>query len=234
MERKSPKKLKSDEGKQRSYEWYRSRWGKITGSERIKTVISGQFLALNKLLEKMRWERDQPERVIKAAWEQEQLTSSDALRWGGDHELEAVRAYEMINNVDCTYSPGFVDHPLFPLCGLSIDFLDNTNGWLGEVKCPYNTDNHMRAIKFGMPTSHVDQVQLGLACKPKLQVCVFVSYDPRYPDPRQQVYQQLQYRSEEWQGRFNRQMQTFTDHFHSGHRFETVMPKTVDGIPSMF
>lgn len=235
MAKKQPKKLKSNEGQQRSFEWYRARWGKITGSERIKTIIEGNFVSLNKLLEKIRWEQKQRENVIREAWEKEQSTSNDAMRWGGDHELEAVRAYEMLNNIDCTYSPGFQDHPLYPkLCGISIDFIDNTNNWLGEVKCPYNTDNHMRAIKFGMPTSHVDQVQLGLECRPDLPACMFVSYDPRYPDPREQVYQQLQYRSADWSGRFNRTMQAFFENFHAGRIFELKMPKTTDGIPSMF
>lgn len=235
MSKKSPKKLKSNEGQQRTFEWYRSRWGKITGSERIKTIMDGNFIAMNKLLEKMRWEQKQKDDVILKAFEAEQATSSDALRWGAENELKAVRAYEMVNNVECTYSPGFKDHPLFPkICGISIDFIDNTNNWLGEVKCPYNTDNHQRAIKFGMPTSHVDQVQLGLGCRPDLPACMFVSFDPRYPDPTQQVYQQLQYRSPDWHARFNRQMQAFFDNFHSGRQFEAVMPKTVDGIPSMF
>jgi hypothetical protein len=232
---KKPKRLKSNEGKQRTFEWYRSRWGKITGSDRIKTIIAGNFVSMNALLEKMAWEAKQNDDVIREAFDTEQATSSDALRWGAEHELEAMRAYEMLNNAECVYSPGFAVHPLFPkICGLSIDFLDESNNWHGEIKCPFNTDNHMRAIKFGMPTSHVDQVQLGLACSPDRPACIFVSYDPRYPDPRAQCYQQLQYRSEEWQARFTRQMERFEYNLRHGRKFENEMSKTVDGIPSMF
>jgi hypothetical protein len=228
-------KHKSTEARQGTFEWFKSRWGKITGSERISTIMTANPHELNRLLEWVRWAKQQPDSVIEAQWRKEDADANQYMLWGRQHEEEAVRTYQMQNNSDVIWSPGFLDHPDWPeLCGISRDFVDTTNNWLGEVKCPGKPENHAKTIKYGMGRWHVNQTQLGLECDRDRNFLIFCSYDPRHPVEKDRLYQQLIKRDDEWVEKFRRVMGEFATHFENGTDFRHATVQRAEGVPQLF
>lgn len=224
------------EDKQRNLQWFASRMGHITGSQRIGTYMNnlGNPHTLNRLLDELADERTWSSDQIKAQFELEQSQANEYMRWGSAHELEAVRTYQMINNADVIYSPGFKEHPEFPCFGVSIDFIDTTNNWTGEVKCPGKEGNHAKTVRYGMGKWHVDQTQLQLECGPEQDLLVFVSYDPRHPIESERLYQQLQRRSDDWISKFRSKAGEFNDHLKAGTQFKHAIVQSAEGVPQLF
>lgn len=224
------------EDKQRTVEWFAQRMGHVTGSQRIGTYMNnlGNPHALNRLLDDLADELTWSSQQIKDQFELEQSQANEFMRWGSAHELEAARTYQMVNNVDITYSPGFREHPEFPCFGVSIDMIDTTNNWTGEIKCPGKVGNHAKTVRYGMGKWHVDQTQLQLECSPEQDLLVFCSYDPRHPIANERLYQQLQRRSEEWIKRFRSKAGEFDAHLKAGTRFKHDTVQQAEGVPQLF
>lgn len=224
------------EDKQRTIEWFASRMGHITGSQRIDTYMSnlGNPHALNRLLDDLDEEINLSEQQVSDKFEQEQADANEYMRWGSAHELEAARTYQMINNVDITYSPGFKEHPEFPCFGVSLDLIDTTNNWTGEIKCPGKEGNHAKAVRYGMAKWHVNQTQLQLECSPEQIMLIFISFDPRHPVKKDVLYQQLQRRNDDWIGKFRSKAGEFDDHLRAGTRFKHDVIQQAEGVPQLF
>jgi hypothetical protein len=62
---------------------------------------------------------------------------------------------------------------------------------LVEIKCPWNTANHIETLLNGMPAEHIPQLQ-GQMWITGRQWCDFVSYDPRMPAELQLHVQRIQ------------------------------------------
>jgi len=230
------KKFGALEDKQRTVDWFGDRIGHATGSDRINTFIAnvGNPHALNRLLDELADELTWSTQQIKDQFELEQSQANEYMRWGSAHELDAAKTYQMVNNVDIIYSPGFREHPEFPCFGVSLDFIDTSNNWTGEIKCPGKEGNHAKTVRYGMGKWHVNQTQLQLECSPEQDLLVFVSYDPRHPIEKERLYQQLQRRNDEWIGLFRSKAGEFNEHLKAGTRFKHAVVQTAEGVPQLF
>ena len=230
------KKFGALEDKQRTVEWYAQRMGHITGSTRIGTFMSnlGNPHTLNRLLDELAEELAWSSHQIEDQFKKEQADANEYMRWGSAHELDAAKTYQMVNNADIIYSPGFREHPKWPCFGVSQDFIDTTNNWCGEIKCPGKEGNHAKTIQYGMGKWHVDQTQLQLECTPETDMLIFVSYDPRHPVKKDVLFQQLQQRNDEWVDRFRSKAGEFYGHLQAGTRFQHAVVQNAEGVPQLF
>ena len=228
---------------QRSFEWYKSRLGKITMSMRSKTLMEGGTHALNNLLKTLHWEQGMTEDQAHEEYEREMRIGDVVpnLEWGRRHEEEMIEFYEMTRNVE-VIRPGFVVHSMWPnLVGDSADFIETIDGtlegtpkWVGEIKCPSESDNHLKTIRYGMPGYHHNQTQGHMECH-GMTVGRFGSYDPRHPVEANKLYVQNLEVDLAWQKRFRERMEQFNEHFQKDTLFEADnLGKATDGIPSMF
>lgn len=228
---------------QRTYEWFADRWGKITMSKRIDIIMNNLVHDLNNLLKTLMWEQVQavPDQIREAFEAETRIgDASPAMSWGKRLEEEAISHYELTRNVQVIRC-GFKVHPLWPtLVGDSTDFIETDDGTLdgklkfaGEVKCPYNSENHKKTLRFGMAAWHHNQTQGHMEVH-DLDEGKFVSYDPRHQIEEQQIYVQTIERDLAWQKLFREKMEVFDDHFRNGTFYEHVVAKATDGIPSMF
>ncbi len=222
----------SDQG---TLDWYAERWGRVTMSKGVATLMDGHVHERNKLLKLIRWQKDHADlNTIREEFERESRLGDNvnALAWGRQHEIESIEQYELTRNVTVV-RPGFMTHPIWSdYCGSSIDFLEGDK-FACEIKCPYNSENHLRAIRFGMGPEHVHQTQ-GHMEVAGLEKGKFVSYDPRHPVDEQKIYVQNIERDLEWTLKFRELMDQFVHHMEVGTQFEQQMGSATDGIPSMF
>lgn len=102
-----------------------------------------------------------------------------ALEHGRDMEPKALDMYRFVFGGD-VQEVGFINHYQYDFCGVSPDFLVGENGG-GEIKCPHNTDIHLKTIIADeMPSEHKPQVQ-GAMWVTGREWWDFISYDPRLP-----------------------------------------------------
>ena len=162
---------------QRSLEWFKVRYGLITGSGVFKLLKGGKTAATYK--EKLIFERTN-------AFEYEGGFTPPACQWGIDHEDEAKTMYKLTRCVDI-FEPGFVVK--WPgSFGVSPDGLIGDDGLI-EVKCPYNPDVHLKTLltrKIENKYGYYTQMQAQMLATDR-QWCDFVSYDPRQEDLNQLV-----------------------------------------------
>jgi hypothetical protein len=228
---------------QRTYEWFADRWGKITMSKRVDTIMGNQVHDLNNMLKTLKWEQFEagPDQIREAFEAETRIgDASPAMSWGKRLEEEAISHYELTRNVQVIRC-GFKVHALWPnLVGDSTDFIECSDGTLdgepqfaSEVKCPFNSDNHKKTLRFGMAVWHHNQTQGHMEVH-DLDEGKFVSYDPRHQIEEQQIYVQTIERDLAWQKLFREKMEVFDDHFRNGTFYEHVVAKATDGIPSMF
>jgi hypothetical protein len=104
--------------------------------------------------------------------------TSTAMMHGTEHEPLARMAYEAKTG-RMVAETGFRHHLTIPMVGGSPDGLVGDDGGI-EIKCPFNSMNHLLTIRDGMPEEHIPQVQ-GLMWLLGRQWWDFVSYDPRMP-----------------------------------------------------
>ena len=161
--------------KQLSPEWFEIRTGKVTAS-RFKDVInklkngkSGapRFNYKNQFI------------IEKLTHIKQQNFMTEAMHWGVEQEGGAAFAYEIKTNAKIK-EISFIEHSTIADCGGSPDGLIDDNGCI-EIKCPYNSANHLEYIKNGFPDQYKAQIQ-GILMLTKRQYCDFISYDPRMPE----------------------------------------------------
>ena len=162
---------------QRSEEWFELHRGRLSGSV-MRIVMEGSTAAKNKLLIDMREQIANPDIPMGS-----NITSA-SLDWGIKYEPEAIAQYELIYDVDVV-QPAFVIHGDLDFVGCSPDFMHD--GIVGEVKCPFNENNHHLNVVLG------HQIEL---YKPQIMTELwvtdfelnrFVSYDPRYKDIKNRI-----------------------------------------------
>ena len=228
---------------QRTFEWFSDRWGKITMSKRVDTLLNGHIHELNNLLKTIKWEQfDASEGQRREAFEAETRIgdNSPAMSHGKRQEEPGITHYELSRNIQVIRCP-FMAHPLWPdLVGDSTDFIECDDGTLTgepkfacELKCPYNPDNHKKTLRYGMAVWHQNQIQGHMEVH-DLDLGKFVSYDPRHPIEESQIYVQIIERDLAWQKLFREKMGEFNDHFRDGTFYEHAITGATDGIPSMF
>jgi hypothetical protein len=158
----------------------------------------------------------------KYLWQQviERLTGQPApmartvaMQWGTDQEPFALQAY-VEAHVLHVEAVGFVQHPTLAV-GCSPDGLvterspatGSASDGLIEIKCPFNSANHLETWLSGMPEEHMAQVQ-GQMWITGREWCDFVSFDPRMPADLQLYVQRVQ-RNPEYITTLEREIVTF-------------------------
>jgi putative phage-type endonuclease len=169
---------------QRSEDWYAARLGKATAS-RFKDAI-----AALKSGAPAQAQRDYlTELVVERLTQQPiQRFQNAAMAWGTEQEPAARAAYERATG-RIVEETGFVAHDTL-LAGCSPDGLVDWDGLI-EIKCPWNTANHIETLLNGMPSDHIPQVQ-GQMWITGREWCDFVSFDPRMPEALQLHVQRIQ------------------------------------------
>ncbi len=178
---------------QRTEDWYAARLGKATAS-RFKDAI-----ATKKQTEKqkkdglpgdpMQAQLDYCTELVveRLTGQRAQKFVTAAMQWG-DHEPAARAAYERVTG-RIVEETGFVAHDTL-MAGCSPDGLVDWDGLI-EIKCPFNTANHIETLLNGMPSDHIPQVQ-GQMWITGREWCDFVSFDPRMPAELQLHVQRIQ------------------------------------------
>lgn len=176
-------------GEQGSVEWLYDRVGYCTAS-RFKDVMD--FTKAGKPGAKRTayiWEL-----VIERLTGQpcEHYTST-AMQHGTDNEPLARMAVEATGVM--VEQTGFIKHPTLAFVGGSPDgLIDDDSGV--EIKCPFNSANHLQCWLSGMPEDHMAQIQ-GLMWITGRKQWLFASYDPRMPE-KHQLYLQTIERDDEY------------------------------------
>jgi predicted phage-related endonuclease len=185
--------MMSDAIEQRSDEWRAARAGKLTASRFADAIAfsGGEPGDLYKSGPK----KGQPKpRTPTAAREKymreivfERLAAiprhevgGRATQWGTDVESYAKEAAELETGL-IILPAQFVTHPRYDFIGASPDGLIAADGGY-ESKCPMDEAVHINTLLHGMPDDHIEQVQGGMLVTGR-KWWLFVSYDPRVPDP---------------------------------------------------
>ncbi|MBB4077214.1 exodeoxyribonuclease (lambda-induced) [Bartonella fuyuanensis] len=158
---------------QRTAQWFQARLGKVTASnvynvinKTAKGTPTGKYeeYKIKLITERLIGE-------ISPHYETENM------RWGIEHEENALREYSFIYDVEITKC-GFIQHPTIKMAGASPDGLIGDDG-LVEVKCPRSTTHIRFCIDNEIRPEYHTQMQFQMACTGR-QWCDFVSYDPRF------------------------------------------------------
>ena len=164
---------------QKSAEWYAERAGKFTGSEIHKLMKSGRAkdkvfsdTAITYIMDKI------AEVMTNGLSIKYKQFDSRATEWGNEQEPNAVKFYQDFTGRIVTPS-GF--YQLTDFFGASPDGDIEPDGLL-EIKCPFNTINHVKHLLCQEPTDLPDeyfwQLQAELLATGR-KWADFVSYDPR-------------------------------------------------------
>jgi len=169
---------------QRTEDWYAARLGKVTASRFRDAIASLKSGAPAQA------QRDYlTELVVERLTQQPiQRFQNAAMNWGTEQEPAARAAYERATG-RIVEETGFVAHDTL-MAGCSPDGLVDWDGLI-EIKCPFNTANHIETLLNGMPADHIPQVQ-GQMWITGREWCDFVSYDPRMPAELQLHVQRIQ------------------------------------------
>lgn len=122
-----------------------------------------------------------------------QSYQSVAMQWGTEQEINARLAYGNVNRCEVE-EVGFIRHKELA-AGCSPDGFVDWDGMI-EIKCPYNSDVHIKTILDGMPEDHRPQVLMQLWVTGRDWVD-FVSYDPRMPNDLAMYVQRIKKRDED-------------------------------------
>ena len=155
---------------QGSDEWYAARLGKVTASRAADVLTKKGSAARSNLSAQLVLER-----ITKTKAESFQ---SPSMQWGIDQEPTAKLFYEASRGV-LVESAGFVQHPSIEYAGASPDGLVGTNG-LVEIKCPNTATMIDIILTKKIPTNHITQMQMQMACTQR-DWCDYVVFDPRMP-----------------------------------------------------
>jgi putative phage-type endonuclease len=169
---------------QRTEDWYAARLGKATAS-RFRDAIAALKSGAPAQAQRDYLTELVVERLTQAPIQRFQ---NAAMTWGTEQEPAARAAYERVTK-RIVEETGFVAHDTL-MAGCSPDGLVDWDGLI-EIKCPFNTANHIETLLNGMPSDHIPQVQ-GQMWITGREWCDFVSFDPRMPAELQLHVQRIQ------------------------------------------
>lgn len=120
----------------------------------------------------------------------------NALWWGREHEDEARASYAFLTNLEVVQI-ALIPHPTIANAHASPDSLVGDTGGL-EIKCPTSATHLKTLLEDAVPPDHLPQIHWNLACAgPMRNWWDFVSYDPRFIDPRLRMFVKRVERDEE-------------------------------------
>ena len=161
-------------------EWYNARLGKVTASRFKDVMTNGRGSAASKTAESYMMQ------LIAESLTQNVVNefSTPATKWGTDNEPAARSLYEWRTGVPIE-EVGFATIADCDKVGASTDGLIGDEMCV-EIKCPYNSVNHLRTIETGVPKVYEWQIQGQLWVLDRT-FCEFISYDPRMPESYRMV-----------------------------------------------
>jgi putative phage-type endonuclease len=189
---------------QRTDAWLAARVGKVTASQFKHVLAKTQKGLPTAARTTYLWQQV----IERLTGQPAQVAKTMAMQWGTDQEPAALQAYNEAHLVNVE-AVGFVQHPTLAV-GCSPDGLvteDMASTGLVEIKCPFNSANHLETWLSGMPEEHMAQVQ-GQMWLTGREWCDFVSFDPRMPDDLQLYVQRVQ-RNPEYIAGLEREIITF-------------------------
>lgn len=162
-------------------EWQQERLGKFTSSRIGDLMTSGRGkdkfwgdTAMNYIYEKV---------AELMTGVPHYIPENRAMDWGNEYEAEAIEKYNQTREVQAEHM-GKTFIQFNELCGGSPDASVGEDGIL-EVKCPYNSANHIKTFITGeIDKKYMYQCQGNMLFSDR-QWCDFVSYDPRMPEAMQ-------------------------------------------------
>jgi len=176
---------------QRTEKWLLARKGKVTSSQVYKVLVKGQtpngigaeaYTYMNQLI---------VDSYIKEP--RGRFKGSKATDWGTEQEQNALMEYEARTDVEI-FDSGFVEYAgknktLKGFVGGSPDgLIKNKKGIIEgivEVKCPYNTENHINTIITqgeNIESKYILQMQMNMWLT-GAKWCDYVSYDVELDNP---------------------------------------------------
>lgn len=123
----------------------------------------------------------------------EKETFGRSLDWGKEYEKEAFERYERTSFEPVEYFGGnkFMLIPFGDYAGYSPDALGVDESFIVEIKCPYNSANHLMNFNItnnddlkSIRPEYYWQMQFGMIAS-NSNFGRFVSYDPRMPQHKQ-------------------------------------------------
>lgn len=169
---------------QRDADWFAARAGKATAS-RFKDVIGRRKDGKGYLAGRAEYALELA--VERLTGQPASRLDTAAMSWGREQEAAAADLYALRHQVEVE-AVGFVRHDAIE-AGCSPDGLVDWDG-LVEIKCPFNSLNHIEAWLNGMPAEHTAQVQGQLWITGR-DWCDFISFDPRMPEELQLYVQRI-------------------------------------------
>ena len=150
------------EHKQGSPGWHAQRVGMITSSRASGVLGRSKYATPDDVMREM----------VRGYFNKEsEIIDNIAMKWGRDHERQAVYEYEEKSG-NFVISSGFVDSPDVDFLGGSPDGLIDDEGLI-EVKCPF----YRQRIDIAKEPTYFDQVQLLLNVTQRTW-CDFVVWKP--------------------------------------------------------
>lgn len=169
--------------------WYANRLGRFTSSVMSKIITKTGKGAEGLSDGAMTYVYEKAAEILTGRVKE---ISTWATEWGNDHEPEAMKRYiDETGHMVAYGSQNFVEFG--DNAGGSPDFEDETLDAVGDIKCPANSENHIKhlMLKSGadlMESNWDYWVQLQAnAMFTKRPRCLFVSYDPRMTDKAHQL-----------------------------------------------
>lgn len=156
---------------QGSEEWHKARLGKITGT-RLKAVMGGKQAQETLMYELI---------AEQLTGQAEQVWVNDAMRWGTEHEEDAVKQYVEVTGKKPEVV-GFCTNEEMPYIGLSPDrLIKKGKKYVGavEVKCPTTKTAIKYMVDGVVPKEYEWQVVHYFLVCDDLKELDFVIYDPR-------------------------------------------------------
>jgi len=101
-----------------------------------------------------------------------------SMDWGNEYELDAIEAYQTQTGQMVTLND-VIQHPTLDYVAGTPDGLIGSEGII-EVKCPYNSVNHLMNLKSGAQLDDYKYQIQGYLWITGRKWCDFVSYDPRF------------------------------------------------------
>ena len=189
---------------QRTDAWLQARVGKVTASQFKHVLAKTQKGTPTAARTTYLWQQV----IERLTCQPAPVAKTMAMQWGTDQEPAALQAYNEAHLVNIE-TVGFVQHATLAV-GCSPDGLvteDMAATGLVEIKCPFNSANHLETWLSGMPEEHQAQVQ-GQMWLTGREWCDCVSFDPRMPADLQLYVQRIP-RNPEYIATLEREIITF-------------------------
>lgn len=192
---------------QGSYGWQKLRLGLISAS-RFKDVLTDPKSKADRELGTLSETAKAYMNTLIAEilTEEQEEISGKALEWGTEHEDAARWEYEF-DHSQKVEQVGICIHES-RMYGASPDGLIGDDGMI-EIKCPFNSKNHISTVINGMPREHMPQIQGNLLVNGR-QWCDFISFDPRI-DGEHRLYVERIHRDQEYIERLEKKLNAFSE-----------------------